>query len=101
MVDIPGLGALQDHGDSGALLGPHQILLQGGHRQQGRDGHMVLVHAPVREDQDVGAVLVGPVHVDKQLVQGILQRCALVVQQGDGFHMKPRPVHIPDLHQVQ
>ena len=55
VVDVPRLGALQDHGDRGALFRPHQILLQGGHRQQGGDGDMVLVHPPVGEDEDVGA----------------------------------------------
>ena len=47
VVDVPGLGALQDHGDCGALFRPHQILLQGGHRQQRGDGYMVLVHPTV------------------------------------------------------
>ena len=100
VVHIPGFGALQDHGHGGALLGAHQILLQSADRQQGGDGHVVFIHAPVREDQNVGAFLVGTVHVDKQPVQGVFQRGALVVEQGDGLHMEAGPVHIPDLHQV-
>ena len=37
-----------------------RYLLTAPHRQQGGDGHMVLVHAPVGEDQDVGPVLGRP-----------------------------------------
>ena len=46
------------------------------------------------------AVLVGPVHVDEQPVQGIGQGRPLVVQQGDGLHMEAGPVHVADLHQI-
>ena len=61
---------------------------------------MVFVHAPVGEDQDIGALLVGPVHVDEQPVQGVFQGRALVVEQGDGLHAEAGPVHVADLHEV-
>ena len=33
VVDVPGLGGLQQDGDGGALLGADQVLLHGGYRQ--------------------------------------------------------------------
>ena len=100
MVYIPRLGALQNHGDGGTLLGADQVLLQGGHRQQGGNGDVVLVHAPVGQNEDVGALLIGPIHVDEELIQGVFQRRTLVVQQGDGFHMEAGAVHVTNFHQV-
>ena len=59
------------------------MLLQGGDRQQGRDGHVVLVDAPVGEDQDVGPVPVGPVRLQKQVVDGPLQGRVLIIDDGN------------------
>ena len=100
MMDVTGLSALQNHGDSGALLGADQILLQRGDGQQGGNGHVVLIHAPVGQDEDVGTLLIGPVHIDEQLIQGVCQGRALVVQQGDGLHMEAGAAHVPQLHQI-
>ena len=47
LVHVPGLAALQNEGYSGALFRADQMLLYAGDRQQGRDGHVVLVHATV------------------------------------------------------
>ena len=69
LVDIPGLAALQDQGDSRPLFGPHQVLLHAGDRQEGGDGHVVFVHAPVRQDDDVAALCRCPVNSDIELVQ--------------------------------
>ena len=101
VVDVPGLGALQDHGDGRALLGADQVLLQGRHGQQGGNGHVVLVHAPVREDDDIGPVAVGPVAVDEEMVQGLFQGRIFIIENGDGLHPEARSVHGLDLHQVQ
>ena len=90
VVDLPGLGGLQHDGQAGALLGADQILLQGGDRQQRRDGHMVFVHAPVGQDDDVCPVAVGTVYRDEHAVNGTLQRGVLIVEQGDGLHLKAR-----------
>ena len=76
-MDVPGLRTLQNEGDGGALLGADQILLQGADRQQRGNGHMVFIHAPVGENENVGTLLVGPVHVDEQPVQGVFQGGAL------------------------
>ena len=50
MVHLPGLPRLQDHGHGRAPFRLHQVLMDGGHRQQGGDGHMVFIYAPVGED---------------------------------------------------
>ena len=100
MVDIPGLRAFQDDGHGGPLLGPDQILLNGGHRQQRGNGHMVFVHPPVGEDDHVGPVPVGPVHLHKELVDGALQGGIGVVQQAHRSYPEPRALHGLDLHQL-
>ena len=100
MVDVPGLRALQNHGDRCPFFGPNQVLLQGTHRQERGNRHVIFIHAPVRENDNVGALLIGPVHIHHQTVQGVGQRGSLVVQQGNGLHMEARAVHMPNFHQV-
>ena len=72
MVYLSGFSGFQDQCDSGSLLGAYQILVQGGYGQQGRNGHMVLIHASVGQDQDVHTVSVSSVHFHKQSVNGTL-----------------------------
>ena len=100
VVHIPRLRALQNDGDGGALLGADQVLFQCGHRQQGRDGHMVFIHPPVGQDQDIGARPVGPVALQEELIQRRFQRGILVVQQRHRLHPEAGAVHGPDLHQL-
>ena len=101
MVYLSGLSALQNQCHAGTLLGPDQILLQGGYRQQGRNGYMVFVNIPVRQDDDVGSVLVRPVHLQKQPVDGLFQGGILVVGDGDDLHLEAGLLHIFDFQQVR
>ena len=100
VVHIPGLGAFQNDGNGGALLGAHQVLLDGGHRQQGGNGHMVFIHPPIGENHHIGPVPIGPVHLHKELVNGALQGGVGIVQQRYGGHPEARALHGPDLHQL-
>ena len=100
MMDLPWLPAFQDKGNAGALLGPYQVLLEGRYRKKGRDGHMVLINIPVRQDDDIGPVLMGPVHLQEQAVNGPFQRRVLVVGNRDFLHLEPGLSHILDLKQV-
>ena len=100
VVDLPGLGGLQHDGHRGALLGADQVLLDGRDRQQGRDGHVVLVHPPVGEDDDVGPLAPGPVHRHEESVQGLLEGGVFVVEDGNCLHLEAGFFHAPDLHQV-
>ena len=61
---------------------------------------MVLVNIPVGQDQDVGPVTVGPVHVHKQTVDGLFQIGVLVVADGDGLHLEAQHLHGLDLQKV-
>ena len=100
VVHVPGLGGLQQNGDSGALLGTDQMLLHGGHRQQGGDGHVVFIHAPVGEDDDVGALPPGTVHRQGQVVQCPVQGGVFIVEDGHGLHLEAGLFHGLDLHHV-
>ena len=91
LMHVPGFAALQDQGHRRPLPGLHQVLLHGRYRQQRRDRHMVLVHATVRENNDVGALGRGPVHGNVELGQGLLQGSVLVEQKRDD----PRPEILP------
>ena len=91
LMHVPGFAALQDQGHRRPLPGLHQVLFHGRHRQQRRDRHMVLVHAAVRENNDVGALGRGPVHGNVELGQGLLQGSVLVEQKRDD----PRPEILP------
>ena len=100
LVDIPGLAALQDQGDGRAPLGQHQVLLNAGDRQQGGDGHVVFVHAPVGQDDDVAAGGRRPVHRDIELVQGPGQGCVFVIQEGYILCLESGLVQVADLQQI-
>ena len=47
MVHLPGLPGLQYHCKGRPFFRLNQMLLQSGHGQQGGDGHMVFIYAPV------------------------------------------------------
>ena len=100
VVDLPGLGALQDEGQGGALFGPDQVLGDRRHRQQAGDGHMVLVDVPIGQDDDVGPFLIGPVHLQEHPVDGLFQAGVLVVVDRDGGHLEAGHIHVFDLEQV-
>ena len=61
---------------------------------------MVFVDVPVGQDDDVGALLVGTVHLQEHPVDGLFQAGVLVVVDGDGGHLEARDVHVLDLEQV-
>ena len=100
MVHIPGLRAFQNDGHGGALFGANQILLHGGHGQQGGNGHMVFIHPPVGEDDHIGPCPVGPVTLHKELVEGGFQGGVLVVQQAHRLHPEAGALHGANLHQL-
>ena len=61
---------------------------------------MVFIHAPVREDQDIGSPAVSPVTGDKKPFHRVFQRGALVVQQGNRLNLEAGVVHMPDFQQL-
>ena len=65
MMHIPGFPALQDNGNGSPLFRPDEILFHGGYRQQGGDRHMVLVHAAIRQDDDVRPSLIFLIYLNE------------------------------------
>ena len=61
---------------------------------------MVFVNIPVRQDQDIGPVPVGPVHIHKQTVDGLFQVRIFIVADGDGLHLQARDIHGLDAKNV-
>ena len=101
MMYLPGFAGFQDQGHCGAFSGIHQMLMNGCHCQQGRDRHMVLVYAAVRQDQDIGSLAVGFVHFHEKMLKDSFHRGTFVKQCGDLCHMKTFLVHILDLQKIQ
>ena len=94
------LAALKDQGHGGALAGTHQIFADRADSQQAGNGDMVLVNVAVRQNQDVGAVAVGAVHIDKQPVDGFFQIGIFVVADGQRYDLEAGHIHRLDLEQV-
>ena len=101
MMNLSWLSGLQDEGHGRLLLRLHQILMDRRHRQEGRDRHMVLVHTPVGQDQDIGPVPVCLVHLHTQVLQGALQFRTLIVNDRNNRHAEPVPVKIFDLQHIR
>ncbi len=101
MMHFPGLSGFQNQRHPGPLLRPHQVLVQSRNRQQGRNGHMVFIHPPVRKDQDIHTVPVRPVHFHEQPFNGALQACIFIISNGNHFHPEAFLLHILDFQQIR
>ncbi len=100
MMDLSRFPGFQHDGKGGALLRLYEMLMDSGDCQQGRDGHMVLIHAPVCQDQDICPVSVGSVHLHKQMVNRLGQLRVFVVGNGNLRHLKALNLHILDLQHI-
>ena len=60
---------------------------------------MVLIHAPIRQDQNIRTLFISAVTGHKQPFDRSLQRRALVVKQRDRSDFQPGTVHMPYFHQ--
>ena len=78
------------------FLGADEVLGHGRNRQQAGDGNMVLVDVAVREDDDVGTVLVGAVHLQEYAVDGLFQAGVLIVIDGHRGGLEAGHVHVLD-----
>ena len=101
MMHLSGLRRLQYHRHTGTLFRLHQMLIQRRYRQQGRDRHMVLIHAPVRQDQNVHAFPELPVRLHKEPVYRLFQTGVLIINDRHNTHLKPLVVHIFDLQNIR
>ena len=58
---------------------------------------MVLVHTPVRQDDDVRALSVCPIGLDIEMVDRLFQRRVFVIEDRDDLDLEPFHVHVFDL----
>ena len=100
MMYFSRLTGLQNNRNRSSLLRPYQMLLQCGYCQKRRDCHMVLIHATVRQNQDVDTVTVSTVCFYKQTVNGLLQAGILIISNREHFYFESRLLHIFNLQKV-
>ena len=62
---------------------------------------MILIHASVRQDQDIRAIPVRLVDFHKKMVQGPLHRRAFIKQHGDLRNLKAILLHVLDFQKIQ
>ena len=77
------------------------MLMQGCNRQQRRNGHVIFIYATVRENQNVRAVTVCPVRLDKETVNRFFKACVLIIGNRNIRNMEAFLVHGPDLHEIR
>ena len=99
LVNVARLAAFQQHGDGGALLFAHQVLLQRRHRQQRGDGQVFPVQPAVGEDDDVRALAAGAVAGGEHAFQSALQIPRPGIEQRDGAHAEVRVAQAADAFQ--
>ena len=61
---------------------------------------MVIIHASVGKDQDIGSVSVCTVRLNKETIYGFLKTGILIINNRNGFYLKSVYFHIADFHQV-
>ena len=93
VVHLARFARFQNQRQRRALFGLDQVLVHGRHRQQRGDGDPAFVHAAVGQNQHVGPVAVGFVHLDKQVLERRFERRALVMQNGHADHAEAGAVH--------
>ena len=64
LMNISRLCRLENKGNRSPLLCKHQMLFNGAHSKQRRDGNVVFINSPVTEDDNVATSLIGTVHSD-------------------------------------
>ena len=97
MMHLSGFAAFQDHGHRSSLLGADQMLLQAGNSQQGRDRHMIFIHIPVGQDQDICSFSDGAVCLDKYIFDCLFQACVFVVCDRNLSDLKSVHIHFLNL----
>ncbi len=101
MMYFSGFPGFQNQGHPCSLFRAYQILVQGGHCQQGGDGHMVLVHSSVGKNQNIDAVPICPVHFHKEPVNGPLQTGIFIIGNRNHLYPKALRLHIFNLQQIR
>lgn len=100
-MHFSGLSAFQNQRHRGSLLCLYQMLLQSRNCQQRRNRHVILINIPVRQNDDVRSLSVGPVNLQKQPVNGLFQRGILIIGNGNNLNPKARLFHVFDFQQIR
>ena len=98
---LSGLAALQNQRHAGTLLGGNQMLVQSGYRKQGRNRHMVLIHAPVGDNQDIRAVPISTVRLHIQTIHGLLQAGIFIIGNRNHFYLETGNLHALNLQDIR
>ena len=61
---------------------------------------MVLIHAAVRQDDDISTLSVRTICLYIEVIDGFFQRCILIICDRDSLNLKSLHIHILDLEQV-
>ena len=87
----------QDQRKRSLFLSIYQMLMYSRYCQQRRNRHMVLIHASVGKDQDIGSVFIGVIYFYKEAVNSSLQLSALIVSNRNYRYLKAFFLHVLDL----
>ena len=101
MMHLSGFARFQNQSQGGLLLCIYQMLMNGGHGQQGGNGHMVLIHTPIRQHENIGPVLIGLVNLHKEPVNGPVKPCALVIGNGNDCNLETVLFHVLDFQHIR
>ena len=97
MMHFPRLSALQNQRDGRTFLGADQILGDCGDCQKAGDRDMILINVAVREDQYIGTLAIGTVHLQEQSVNSFFQTGIFIIIDRDHTGMKTRFVQMTNL----
>ena len=100
MMDFSRLSALQDQSYGSPFLCLNQMLVHGRYRKQRRNRHMVFIHSPVRQDNDICSVPVSTVCFHKQAVQRLFKGCIFIINDRKLRNLEAFCLHILDLQQI-
>ena len=101
MVHLSWLARLQNQGQGGTFFRPHQVMVNRRDSQQGRQGHMGLIHAPVCQDQDGSPLLIGLIHLQEEPLQRPVKGRILIADDGGLRHREAGHVHMLDFQQIR
>ena len=100
MVNLPGFPGFQYKGHTRPFLCPYKILVQCRYGKQRRNRHMILVHAPVGQYDNIHTVPISSVHFHKQPFHSPLQTRIFIVENGNLSDTESFRLHIFDLQKI-
>ena len=100
VMNISWISTLKDDRNRCSLLCTYQMLLHSWHCKKWWDCHMVLVNAPVWENEYIYTISVELIGLDEESVQSLLHGCVLIIKNRKCRNLKSRYIHILDLQKI-